>query len=74
MVINAHDHAQEPSTDTADVVATLATLAGAAIWLALRWVDSTRPTVQLMRATAAGVAIGAVVVGLVSVVYDPWAN
>lgn len=74
VVVNARDHAQEPPTDTADVIATWATLAGAVIWLALRKVDTTTPTFQLIRVIAAGVTIGAVVTGLVSVVYDPWAN
>jgi hypothetical protein len=74
VAINAHDQAQEPATDTADTVATLATLGAAATWFALRWADTTKLSIQLIRSAAAGVALGALVTGLVSVVYDPWAN
>jgi len=74
VAINAHDQAQEPATDTADAVATLATLGAAATWFALRWANTTKLSIQLIRSAAAGVALGALVTGLVSVVYDPWAN
>ena len=70
--IDAHDQAQPPPTDTADVVATVAALAGAAIWFALRWLGPTRPAMKLIRVAAAGISIGAVVTGLASVVYDPF--
>ncbi len=74
VAINARDQAQEPPTDTADAVATLAVVAAGAIWLGLRWGDTTNAGVRLIRAVAAGVALGAVATGLASVVFDPWAN
>ncbi len=73
MAIDAHDFAQEPPTDAADGVATVAGLGSIAIRLALRRVD-TAGTLQLIRVAAAGIAFGAIVVGLASVVYDPFAN
>ncbi len=73
VAINANDFAQEPATDTADVVATGAIVAGAAVWAVLRWVDAAR-SLRSVRAAAAGVAISAVVIGLASVVYDPFAS
>ncbi|MGI9643956.1 MAG: hypothetical protein ACR2O6_01440 [Ilumatobacteraceae bacterium] len=73
VMIDAYDFAQEPPTDNADVVATLAALIGAAIWLGLRWANVDSAIVQLARAVAAGAAIGAVVTGLASVAYDPFA-
>lgn len=73
IALDAHDFAQEPPTDTADAVATVAVLAGIALWVALRWARST-PTVRFIRAAAVGVAIGAAVIGLASVVYDPFAS
>jgi hypothetical protein len=72
--IDAHDQAQEPPTDTADAVATLASLVAAVIWVALRWSDPTKQSIQLIRTAAAGIVIGAVVIGLGSVVYDPFVN
>jgi uncharacterized membrane protein YfcA len=71
--IDAHDFAQEPPTDTADVVATLAVIVGAAVLFALRWAGGGRPRMRLVRAVAAGVLVGALVTGLVSVIYDPFA-
>ena len=74
MAIDAHDFSRDPATDNADVVATWAAFGGAAIWLALRWAHNSRPAVKLIRAVAAGLAIGAIVTGLVSVVWDPFAD
>lgn len=73
MVLGERDFDQVPATDTADLVATLAVVGGATVWLAVRKVDAKKSVCQLLGAVAAGVAIGALVVGLVSVVYDPWA-
>jgi hypothetical protein len=72
-LIDWHDFSQEPPTDRADVVATLAALGGAAVWLGLRWMKPASSLVRFTRAVAAGVALGAVVTGLASVVYDPFA-
>ena len=74
MAINANDHAQDPATDVADAVATFAALGGAAIWFALRWADTSRPSIRTVRSVAAAIAIAAFVIGLASVVYDPWAD
>ena len=74
LAMNARDHAQDPPTDIADVVATVAVVLGAAAWFALRWADEQKPISGLVRAVMIGVVIGAVVIGMASVVYDPWAN
>ena len=72
--LDARDFSRDPATDTADVVATSAVVFGAVVWLALRFLDRSDSRVQLVRAVAAGIAIGALVTGLASVVYDPFAN
>ncbi len=74
MVINAQDHANDPPTDDADALATGVTILGFAVWGVLRWRGIEHPVFQYVQAIAAGAAIGAVVIGLASVVYDPWAS
>lgn len=74
MALDANDFSREPATDTADGVATAAVIGGAALWLALRWANNSKPLIRYIRAAAAGIAIGALVIGLASVVYDPFAN
>lgn len=74
IVLNARDQAQEPPTDLADAVATFVAVAGIAVWLGPRWVGGTAPATRVARTIAGGAAAGAVLIGLASVVYDPWAG
>ncbi|MGI9623980.1 MAG: hypothetical protein ACR2PK_14180 [Acidimicrobiales bacterium] len=74
VVVNERDQDQEPPTDAADFLATAIVLIGTATWLATRRLETTSRVFDGCRAVAACAAVGAALVGLVSVVYDPWAN
>lgn len=71
VLLNAQDFSREPPTDDADGMAVALIMTGVAIWFLGR--GQREPAVQIVRSLAIGAAVGAALVGLVSVVYDPFA-
>ncbi|MEM7094184.1 MAG: hypothetical protein AAF567_14365 [Actinomycetota bacterium] len=69
--INRRDFQNTPATDRADLAATVAVILGAVVWLMCRRGEG--PLQSTIRSAAAGIVIGALAIGLVSVVVDPWA-
>lgn len=70
--LDCRDLGREPTTDTADRVATAAVIVGGMAWFALRRPERAVRWIAPIRSAAGGVALGALVVGLASAVYDPF--
>lgn len=72
VMVDARDARQEPPTDLADAIATFAVLGGVIGWLMLRRIRTDSSWTHALTALLAGIVLGALLVGLASVLWDPF--